>query len=475
MTKNKTKKSAITDNMLKDAVLNELSTRTALMQSLLDPRRDLDTECGYTVNPRATDYNEMYDKEGIAKRVVHILPEESWLVYPTIYEVEEPKDTAFETAWRDLNKRFSLFSVLSRADALSGIGRFGVILLGLDDGEELDKPVKPGPRKLLYLRVFDESVVKIQQSVIDTKNERFGFPLMYEITFENTTEGNTTSVSKNVHYSRIVHIADNKRMSEVLGVSRLRSVFNQILNLRKLLGSSPEGYWQAAFPGYSLEIDPNLLASGTSNLDSEAIKASMQDFINTSQRWLNTVGVSVKTLAPQIVDPTPHVIIQLKIIAITLGMPFRIFMGTEEGKLAGGQDSKAWVKRIAGRQNDYITPRIILPFIKQLIEYQILPEPEEINVDWPDMLAPSDQEKADVQAVIIKTLREYIQGDVQAIIAPKRLLVDFMGYDEEQADMIIEEVMAEEELNEEAIEEDNLNENLPDEIVKDEDSKNKQK
>ena len=448
MSKEETK---ITDNMLRSAVYNEVTTRSALMQRFLDPRRDLDTECGYIVNPMPSDYNEMYIKEGIARRVVHVIPEESWGVYPDIYETEDPNETEFEKVWAEINKEFSLFSVLARADALSGIGRFGVILLGLDDGLELFEPVVEKENKLLYLRVFDESVVKIQQSEADPSNKRFGFPVLYDITFENNTEGNTTKISKNVHYTRIIHIADNKRMSEVLGVSRMRCVMNQLQNLRKILGAAPEGYWQAAFPGYNFEVDPSLLASGVSNLDTEALKESMQEFINTSQRWMNTVGCKVVSLAPQVIDPTPHILIQLKTIAIILGIPFRIFMGTEEGRLAGGQDTTAWSRRIMGRQNNYITPQIILPFLQRLIELGVLPEPEEINVKWFDMLTPSDKEKAEVQSIVVTTLKNYIQGDVSSIITPKRLLIDFMDYTEEQADIIIEEAM-EELVNEEDVE-----------------------
>jgi len=327
---------------------------------------------------------------------------------------------------------------------LSGIGRFGLVLFGLNDGVGLERPVQPGSdRELLYLRTFDESVLTVMTSEGDSANPRFGKPKTYSIDFTTSTHGIESTNTLMVDWSRCVHLADNRRMDEVYGVSRMREVFNRLQDLRKLMGGSAEMFWQGAFPGLAFEVDPRLLEEGAIELDTDALKEQMQDYVNGLQRWLSTAGVSVKTLAPIVSDPTSHIEVQLKAIAITLGVPYRVFTGTEEGKLAGGQDAAAWAKRLKRRQEKYLTPYVIRPFIERLIAVGVLPEPAELNIRWPDMLTPSEKEKADVAKTITEALKAYVQGDVNQALPLSFYLTEILGMESEQVDSILEQVYEE--------------------------------
>ena len=112
-------------------------------------------DCGYPRELSCEDYRDMYDRFGPAQRVVNILPDESWQSIPEVCENEDPEDvTEFEQAWKDTckglrgkswfkggeNQSNPMWEHLRRADRLSGIGSFGVVLLGLDDGLPLDIP-----------------------------------------------------------------------------------------------------------------------------------------------------------------------------------------------------------------------------------------------------------------------------------------------------------------------------------------------
>src|SRR5438093_2669532 len=61
------------------------SVREVWMQALIDPRRDLDSECGYphVILPRQ--YRFMYDREGISARVVNIYPDECAALTPHVF------------------------------------------------------------------------------------------------------------------------------------------------------------------------------------------------------------------------------------------------------------------------------------------------------------------------------------------------------------------------------------------------------
>jgi hypothetical protein len=147
------------ERVFNDATLYmQFGNRAQWMQSLLDPRRDIDAECGYPDSGAIVDvavYRLLYDREQIANRVVHMYPKECWQSNPDIFEDENGEETTeFEQTWADLEvgmvggsswhqdaKGSTIFEHLHRADVLAGIGHYGCILLGLDDGKDLQEPV----------------------------------------------------------------------------------------------------------------------------------------------------------------------------------------------------------------------------------------------------------------------------------------------------------------------------------------------
>lgn len=433
-----------------ELIQNALLTRQKWLSALLDPRRDIDKECGHPETISIDDYNRAYSRGDLATRVVDVYPEESWADDPMVFETEDPEETEFEKAWDTLQKRFSLFSLLQRADMLSGIGRFGVILLGVDDGQDLSQPVDginergekiggtSAERELLYVRPFDETIVTIQAFETDSQNPRYGLPTKYEIQF--TSDGTLASdrMVLSVHWSRVVHIADNRRNSEVYGIPRMQRVFNRLLDLKKISGGSGEMFWKGGFPGFSLETMPD--KGETVVLDKVATKEQMESYMNGLQRYIATIGMSVKSLAPQIADPESHIDTQIKLVAAAMGIPWRVLIGSEQAQLASGQDKKTWNSRVNRRRIAYLTPYVLTPFIKRLIDVGILPEPGEegFQVEWKDLNTPSNEEKAGVAERRSNALSKYVQGGVDTLILPFHYLTLVLGFSDEEANAIIE-------------------------------------
>jgi hypothetical protein len=232
-------------------------------------------------------------------------------------------------------------------------------------------------RRLLFLRCFDESLTQIVQYEADVRNPRFGQPVMYRITLNDPREMHSgiglPMATVRVHWSRVIHLADNRRSSEIFGAPRLRPVLNRILDLRKVYGASGEGYWRSAITKLSFETHPQL--GGDVYVDDNAFRATMEDFGNGLQNWIRLSGMSAKTLAPAIVDPTPHVTAHLEAICIQLAIPVRVFKGSERGELASGQDDAKWNDVLRGRENGYLTPRVVVPTIDRFIQMGVLPVP----------------------------------------------------------------------------------------------------
>ncbi len=433
------------------AVTKALMTRNAsllrqeILQRLLYPDRDINAACKYPLTITTQNYKDLYDREGIAARVVRIWPKETWRVLPEIYENEEAKDTEFEKAWKDIVKKRKVFDYLKRIDILSGIGRFGVLLLGINDGKELSEPVANigvngeavGTNKyeLLYLKAFDESVVDIAEKEKDTKNPRFGLPTKYNIKFEDVQGNVTSSKTMTVHWTRVIHIADNRESSDVFGVPRMQIAFNRLKDLQKILGGSGEMFWRGGFPGYSFEMTPEA-AAGNAVMDTDTIKDQMELFQDGMQRYFATTGVAAKTLQPNVADPTGHFDVALKAIAISYDVPYRVFAGSEQAQLASVQDKQTWNERVAERQNSYVTSFIIQPFVDRLIAFGVLPEVEYF-VDWPDLNTPTDKDKADVAVAKTEAVAKYVTGGCDTLIGPEDFLTMFLDLTEEEAKTVM--------------------------------------
>ena len=267
---------------------------------------------------------------------------------------------------------------LHRVDGLSGIGSFGILLLGFDDGGELSDPV-PGimadgsrdpdstkEHRLLYLRAFDQTLVQVQSYETDRNNPRYGQPRSYYVKFmdplllstsvQPSIQDYTTQI---VHWTRVIHIADNRMSSEVFGVPRQQCVLNRLFDLRKILGGSGEMFWRGSMPGWAFETPPEL---GTDvELDDQSIKDQMEAMQSGLQRYIALTGMKARSLAPQVSSPTQHVDEQIRAICTSIGVPMRILQGTESDHLASQQDAVTWNRRLRRRQQIYLTPYVIGP------------------------------------------------------------------------------------------------------------------
>ena len=438
--------------MARELVQNAAYTRAEFIRQIIDGGgKDLNTDCGYPDSIKPTDYQNLYDREGIAARVIGIFADESWSKPPLVYETEDPEhQTAFEVAWQDLEERLHILSLLARADRLSGVGRYGIILFGVDDGEEFDQPIegveeqrsKGGiTRQLLYIRTFGESVVEITGTEKDAKNPRFGQPTEYKINFSD----GSNSYSKRVHWTRILHLADNREMSEIYGTPRAQRSYNRILDARKVMGGSGEMFWKGGFPGLSFEVNGD---NEGVELDTDSLRDEMQNYMLGLQRYLALEGVTAKSLAPQVADPKGHLEVQLNAIAIGEGIPKRILFGSEQGELASSQDMRTWHRRLRKRQEGYLTPMVVRPFVDRLMAMGVLPTVEQYFVQWPDISTQTDQEKADVADKWAGALAKYVGGSVDAVVPIEEFLSIFGNMESEQIKQIMEaldQIIAEEE------------------------------
>jgi hypothetical protein len=438
--------------------VNLLLSRSIALQggSLDSATRNLDKECQWPeIDPTLEQYQKMYDRVSIARRVVQVHPEETWSVYPELYEVEDERVTAFERQWNAFVRQTNCWHYLHRVDEQSGIGQFGVLLIGLDDGLKLDQPAKgidkngkkvgKSPKKVTFLRPFPQRLVKIKTYDTNVNSPRFTQPLMYNITLsdpnaepsdvdDETPTPGTSDVD--VHWTRILHIADNRESSDTHGTPRLKSVYNDILDLRKVKGSSAEMFYKGGFPGLSFEALPEVAITGI--LDKESLKKEIAAYSAGLQRYMRLVGMTAKSLAPQVADPSNHLVGLLQLICAAIKVPLRVFMGSEAGHLASQQDSVTWNRRLQGRQSQYINPMIIDPFVRRLMLLDVLPEVDSYIIQWRDLNNLSDTDKAKVSLQKAQAILQYVTSNSAVMIPPYMFLTRVLMFSDKEAKAIID-------------------------------------
>lgn len=405
--------------------------------------RDVDAALGYPSleGIKYADYYARFRRQDIAAKIIEKPVDASWRRLPIVRAANE-KSEAFKEAWEILQKRLGIYNILIRADKVTGIGEYGVLLLGFNDGaESLAEPVTKAT-DLLYLQPFSKDNAVIKSYEIDKNNPRFGLPLTYSLRIANVP-GTISTTESIVHYTRVIHIAEGLTESNILGTPRLERVFNRLLNLELIVGGSAEMFWQGAFPGlaFKAESETNV------ELDKEALEEEIKKYVHNMERYLKLQGIDVQSLAPVVADPTKHVDVQLKMISIASGIPKRILEGSERGELSSSQDTEAWDDLMDGRRLNYNEPVILRPLIDRLIEFGVLQAPANgYDIEWPDLSAPSDKDKAETGRIRSEALSKYLSSpDAQLIMPLKAFLAEVMELTEEKVERImqmVDEVMA---------------------------------
>ncbi|MEE9356522.1 MAG: anti-CBASS Acb1 family protein [Methylococcaceae bacterium] len=423
------------------AMASNLVDRMRLFSQLglqYDGDRKIYQALGYKTLLVYTDYAAKYDRQDIAKAIINRPVSATWRGGITLLESDDKEETPLEKAWKELYDELKLHSKFARLDRLTGIGCYGVLLLGLDDvknaSTDFIKPVE-GTRKLLYVKPLGEGSAIVDRWEQNASSERYGLPTVYKITLTNP--GSRTSTSLQVHHSRVIHVAGELMESETDGTPRLKSVYNRLMDLEKLVGGSAEMFWRGARPGWQGEVGEDY-----QELDDDQ-KTDLQDQIeeyeHNLRRFLINKGIKFSSLDQQVSDPKPHVFVQLQMISAVTSIPLRKFIGSERGDLASSQDNDAWNELIQDRRDEFAEPLIVRAFIDRLIEYGVLPKASKdgYSVQWVDLWAPSEKEKAEIGKIRADALAAYGRNPgVEAFVPPEGFLRYFLGLKEEQIELI---------------------------------------
>jgi len=439
------------------SALTSRSKLFAFLGKSFSGTRDLYTICGYPFNLEFKDFKARYDRQELAKAAIDRPVNSSWRKKPRILDgkADDPKETKFEEEFVSLEKRLRAFSYLKRADTLSCLGRYSVVLLGFGDGVDLSLPVLPSTNlSLNYISVFSEETAKIVTWETEPTNERFALPVIYElVTAMNDGEAQQKAIR--VHYTRVLHVVPEALESDIYGVPQMEGIYNRLQDLETIVSGSGEMYWKGARPGYGLSLKEDYDYDEDAKED---LKEELEEYDHKLRRFIRLQGFDITSLDQQIADPEKFLDGVIDLIAAGRNIPKRILMGSERGELASSEDKNNWNERMESRREDHIEPVIIRPFIDKLIDFKLLPQPLEDDyiVEWPEFEVPGEEAIVKNAEVATNAIAKYAgTPGIELVMPLSEYLQRFFGYSREDAEKMSEEYEAKIEEEDMEIEEDN--------------------
>lgn len=425
-----------------DLLLRSSLADRAAMQFGTD--RDMWETLGYDSEIKLSDYYARFRRNALAGRIVDAPAQTTWREPPIVRGVDEGDGGAFEEAIRNLDDRLSLWHYMERADRLAGVGHYSVILLGSKRADSLEDPLLPSeigqPDDLAYLSVYREEHAPVESFVEDTTDPRFGRPEIYEIDILGdlvTTESNkkrgslkararTSDNGIMVHWSRVIHVAEDLLEDEVYGRPRLERVWNLLDDMLKTTGGSAEMLWNnvAGIWWANVNNDADLDADDLSNLEEQILAA-----LHGLRRFVGTRGVDDLTqVGGATPDPSGVFKVQQSLVAAATGIPQRMLFGSEKGELASTQDEATWFGVVAERRQKFAEPMIVRALLDRFIALDVLAAPANgYEVEWPDLYQLDDMERAELASKKALALKNAApMGDTSAVVSIEEIRTEFL-------------------------------------------------
>jgi hypothetical protein len=361
-----------------------------------DGKRNFNQLFGYGEHLTYTDYYLMYRRGGIAKAVVEKLPKSCWRDIPTLKvgekdvlksELEELKNNGF-------------FDALERADILNRIGNFSVLVMGMPDSEELEKPLgsaSTGNFEAMYFHPYGYNGIEILKKDNDPASSRFGLPELYQVQTIAINTCETKDInpqSYKVHWSRILHLAEGALESTIEGCSALEAPWNAITDSSKISGSAAESFYRNSRQKMALEANEN----AQFDMGEEALKKLKENVEGWQDGFEDTLrlsGMKANMLQPQIASPRDAFDVSIEIVSGTTGIPVRILTTKSGGSVTGQEDKGSWNALIKDRQESVCTLWLMIA-LKRMHEVGLLVLPKNVKISWPPLSAVTEREASEI-------------------------------------------------------------------------------
>jgi len=386
------------------------ATVTRWLGQQYDGDRDIQKVLGY---PELDDdqalerYRAKYEYQDIASRIIDAFPEETWRNPPELVDGEDTDETDFERVTNNLIDS-RLNGYWRRLDRAQRLGEYGLMVIGLADGQDLSEPVQESAISsvddVTHFNIFPQEQVEHwelgKDAGKDPTDERYNKPVEYRIDFGDIDADSTEEDFEDVHWSRAIHVAEGALETDLKGEPALKSVFYRLEDRMKVIGASAEMFWAGADEKIIANVSEDFaLQQYGDDGEREDFKQQLEALLHDMQKYIVSSGMDYEVIGGQEVDPSGVIDTIDTAIASAIGMPKNKLRGNETGERATTQDRNNWFDTITSRQVNLGEPQFVRQTIDRLLSFGVLPEPQESDygVDFPTLYEESDAAEAETQ------------------------------------------------------------------------------
>lgn len=335
-------------------------------------------------------YWNMYRRFGIAKSVVELPADLTWMRIPKIESSDQ--------FMREFNRLADLLSFWIRMHAIDKrqrVGRYAGMFMRVRDGRSPEKPIETklnGIGSIMQIVPLYEGQLDVNEVDSDPMSETYGLPTMYQFNAGNVgSRDNNLSGSFAIHPDRIVIVSEDADNGGIYGTSALEAPYNSLMDLRKILGGGAEGFYKNSAQNIVFDLKDGSSAKANQAL-LDRFNEQYDEFAHNRQRramW--TPGMDAKTLDSTLIQPKEFFFNSLYDVSASSKIPATILIGQQTGRLASSEDSRSLLSMINSRRENFGT-EAINAMLDWFIERGVLPmAPYEVK--WDDLLALSKKEQ----------------------------------------------------------------------------------
>lgn len=369
------------------------------------------SETGYPEEITPQMFRQTYERHPAATAGVHRILDKCWSKFPEVLEKgrDDEAETTWETEVNGVMKR--LWPFIKDADRRNLVNRYSCIIMQINDGLPWDQPVNTSKTKLTQARAITRFIPAWEEQMRpaewdnDEASENYGQPKMWEYTesfVDNFDTDGKPQAQRRIHPDRVIVLAEGAMDGSIYsGIPLLRAGFNSLIDMAKISGSSAEGFLKNASRQLNVNYNKENVSAQSLAQQMGVTLDELGDTLNEDVARLNeaidaamfTMGADVKVLSVTPADPEPSWTVAANQFAASIQRPFTIIFGQQTGRLASDQDKIDDANGATQRRHGFLN-WLIVSIIERLTKFGIVnPAPSEIEVEWDDLLAPTDDEK----------------------------------------------------------------------------------
>jgi phage-related protein (TIGR01555 family) len=330
----------------------------------------------------------MFAEDGLAARIVKLLPDdmfrEGWeYEFP---ELDDLKSAEFTDDYDEVFEVIGAQAKLKLAFYWARLYGGAAILIGVVDGQTMDKPLDPRKIKSFEkLKILDRTEIEFSriQFQLDPGMPRYGLPVYYPIKFD---AGSGVGDEKLVHYTRVLEIhgdtlprkaaatlsADNRYW----GISVLQRAEERLKTLGSSLGSIDQLLDEMSVGKYKIK-DLAMLLSAPEGKASIQRRVELMDLTRSafrSQYLDSEEEYSRDSVSFQGIPEVLYIIFML--LSADTGYPITRLFGVSPGGMnaTGESDMRNYYDSVRSLQSTELKP-ILLYILHIISEWKKIPEP----------------------------------------------------------------------------------------------------